>query len=312
MSSILVGLVVAPALFNAVMGAPPDGKVVWHDNFNRALEEATRRDCVLLVHFHATWCPPCKRMEREVLNTPEMLRFLEAGVVAVKVDGEMHPDLKDRFDIEAFPSDVIITPQGRVLNSSQGYQSKDSYLSTLARADARYEAIKKQGVAKTKPQSRSQSDGPGIDGQRPPAANSVTTGLVGLDGYCPVTLRTTRTWKLGSKDFSCIHQGQTYYLFGSQELQEFKAQPERYAPKFLGCDPVVLTETSVAVAGDTRWGAYFDGQLFLFESTGSRTRFKATPTKYVRSQQSLKPSDIRPRTTSEGDTQISSRDSNKL
>jgi YHS domain-containing protein/thiol-disulfide isomerase/thioredoxin len=311
-SAILVGLVVAPALFTGVMGASPDSKVVWHDSFNRALEEATRRDCVLLVHFHATWCPPCKRMEREVLNTPEMFRFLETVVVAVKVDGEKHPDLKDRFDIEAFPSDVIITPQGRVLNSSQGYQSKDSYLSTLARADARYEAIKKQGVAKTKPPSGSPSDGPGNDGQRLPPVNSVTTGLVGLDGYCPVTLRTTRSWKPGSKDYSCTHQGQTYYLLGSQELQEFKAQPERFAPKFLGCDPVVLAETSVAVAGDTRWGAYFDGQLFLFESTDSRTRFKATPTKYVRSQQSFKPSDIRPRTTSERDTQISSRDSSKL
>ena len=311
-SAILLGLVVTPALFTAAVGAPPDGKVVWHDNFHRALEEATRRDCVLLVHFHATWCPPCKRMEREVLHTPEMLRWLEAGVVAVKVDGEKHPDLKDRFDIEAFPSDVIITPQGRVLSTSQGYQPKDSYLSTLARAEARYDALKKQGVAKTKPQPGSRIDVPNLDGQRPPAASSATTALVSLDGYCPVTLRLTRSWKLGSKDFSYVFQGQTYHLLGAQELQEFKAQPERFAPKFLGCDPVVLAETSVAVAGDTRWGAYFDGQLFLFESTVSRTRFKAAPAKYVRSQQSLTPSDIRSRTTSEGDTQISSRDSSKL
>lgn len=306
-SPILVGLVVAPVLFTAVMGAPPDGKIVWHDNFKRALDEATRRDCVLLVHFHATWCPPCKRMEREVLNTPEMLRWLETAVVAVRVDGEQHPDLKDRFDVEAFPSDIIITPQGRVLSTSQGFQPKDSYLSALARAEARYDAIKKQGVAKAKPQTGSLTDGQGS-----PTANPATSTLIGMDGYCPVTLRTTRSWKLGSKEFSCVFQGQTYYLLGSQELQEFKAQPERFAPKFLGCDPVVLAESSVAVAGDTRWGAYFDGQLFLFESTVSRTRFKAAPTKYVRSQHSLKPSDIRARTTSEGDTQLSSRDSSKL
>lgn len=311
--TVVIGLVVAPTFLTTVSGAPADGKVVWHDDFNRALEEARRRDCVLLVHFYATWCPPCKRMDREVLGTPELARLLESGAVAVKVDGERHGDLKDRFSIEAFPSDVIITPQGRVLSTSQGYQTRDAYLSTLARTETRYEALKKQNVARSGPQPGAKAAGSaGTDKQQSSSGNTSVTPAVALDGYCPVTLRTTRSWKVGSREFSQSYQGQTYYLLGLQEQREFQAQPERFAPKFLGCDPVVLAETALAVPGDTRWGAYFDGQLFLFESPTTRTRFKATPSKYVRSQQSLKATDIRPRTAAESATQLSSRDSSGL
>jgi YHS domain-containing protein/thiol-disulfide isomerase/thioredoxin len=307
--AVVIGLVVTPVCRNTATGAPPESSVVWHDDFNQAIELARQRDCVLLVHFYTTWCPPCKRMEREVLGTPELNRLLESGAVAVKVDGERHPELKDRFSIEAFPSDVILTPQGRVLSSTQGYQSRDAYLSTLARTELRYETIKKQNVARTGPPTvgKSESNSPQASDQTP-----AVTSLVALDGFCPVTLRTTRAWKAGSAEFGHSYQGQLYYMSGAQELREFQAQPERYAPKFLGCDPVVLAESALAVPGCTRWGAYFDGQLFLFESPATRNRFKSTPVKFVRPQPALKASDIRSRTPAESPTQLSSRESSGL
>jgi thiol-disulfide isomerase/thioredoxin/YHS domain-containing protein len=311
--AVIFGLVVAPTFLATVTGAPPEAKVVWHDDFNRALEEAQRRDCVVLVHFFATWCPPCKRMEREVLNSPELVRLLDSGAVAVKIDGEKQPALKDRFSIEAFPSDVIISPQGRVLSSSQGYQSRDAYLSMLARTESRYDTLKKQNIARTSPSAVPDKAGTtGMNGPSTSDGNATPSSLLALDGYCPVTLRTTRAWKLGSRQFSHTHQGQTYHLLGAQELRDFQAHPDRFAPKFLGCDPVILTEAALAVPGDTRWGAYFDGQLFLFESLANRSRFKAAPNRFVRPQPSLKASDIRFRGPTEDSTQLSSRDSSGL
>lgn len=309
-SAVVLGLVIVPALIATVSGGPSDSKVAWFDDFDRAMEEAQRRDCVLLVHFYATWCVPCKRMDRDVLYSPELSRLLEAGAVAVKVDGEKHGDLKIRFDVEAYPTDIILSPQGRLLSSSQGYQTRDAYLSTLARTEARYEAIKKQNVARAGTQTPSSKNGSVVNNPQPPRNNTNSSLAIALDGYCPVTLRTTRAWKAGSKDVAYVYQGQTYYLLGQQEADEFTAHPEKYVPKFLGCDPVVLAESAVAVPGDTRWGAYFDGQLFLFESQETRTRFKATPSRYVRSKQPLKASDIRSRNQLDSTTQLSSRDPN--
>ena len=42
------------------------------------------------------------------------------------------------------------------------------------------------------------------------------------------------------------------------------------APRLIGCDPVVFSETERAIPGSTRFGAYFEGDLFLFVSSATR------------------------------------------
>ena len=60
----------------------------------------------------------------------------------------------------------------------------------------------------------------------------------------------------------------------------------------LGCDPVILWESDKAVAGDIRFGAFFDDELFLFKSDERRRQFKASPEKYMRLQHALKADQI--------------------
>jgi hypothetical protein len=40
---------------------------------------------------------------------------------------------------------------------------------------------------------------------------------VAMDGYCPVTLRTTRTWTAGDKEISLEHDGQMFYFNGADK-----------------------------------------------------------------------------------------------
>jgi YHS domain-containing protein len=117
--------------------------------------------------------------------------------------------------------------------------------------------------------------------------------LVAMDGYCPVTLRTTRTWKTGDKAISLEHEGQIYYFVTVDKRDQFKAHPGRYAPRLLGCDPVTLADNDVAVRGSTQFGAFYDGALFLFESADSRAKFRKAPTRYSQLKHVLKPEDIK-------------------
>lgn len=43
-------------------------------------------------------------------------------------------------------------------------------------------------------------------------------------------------------------------------------------------------DTNRAVAGSTKYGAYFDGELFLFASPENRERFKKTPYRFTRTR----------------------------
>ena len=51
---------------------------------------------------------------------------------------------------------------------------------------------------------------------------------------------------------------------------------------------MILWESDKAVAGNIRYGAYFDNELFLFKTEEHRIQFKANPEKYIRLQHALK------------------------
>lgn len=119
--------------------------------------------------------------------------------------------------------------------------------------------------------------------------------VLALDGYCPVTLKKLRSWKAGSKNISTEYNGLTYRFLTEADRKTFLADPVRYAPKLLGCDPVLLSEKSEPVLGKTAFGAYFDGDLYLFHSNDTRSKFKAQPTRFARSKHVLRPEDLKTR-----------------
>ena len=321
---------------NAVR-ADLDKDSVWGKDFAAAEEEAKQLNRPLVVHFWATWCGPCNQMEREVLATQPVLKTLDGGYVAVKVNYDKNPKVVKRFNITSIPADLIIAPDGKILASTVGYDGsvRQKYLSELNRIDKQYAKagtrLPRKAPGETKPQEIAIADN-----NQKPVAKPVTDKLVpqptepkkvgvpenpvvaqsddpansddleitrptiessdvqiAMEGYCPVTLRNTRTWKPGNKEISLEHQGQTYYFLTDAELKEFKGNPARFAPRLLGCDPVVLTDSDLAVRGNTKFGAYYDGALFLFESSESRAKFKKTPIRYAQLKHTLNSDEVK-------------------
>ena len=66
----------------------------------------------------------------------------------------------------------------------------------------------------------------------------------------------------------------------------------RYAPRFLGCDPIVIWESDRAVLGSTRFGAFYNDQLYLFTSDQNRQSFKQDPDRYIRTRVVLRVDEI--------------------
>jgi YHS domain-containing protein len=55
---------------------------------------------------------------------------------------------------------------------------------------------------------------------------------------------------------------------------------------------VALLETDRAIPGKTLYGAFYEGELYLFETVENRTRFKSSPPRYTRTRHVLKLDDI--------------------
>jgi len=347
--SLMVGLAASLAVAQSHVTSP------WKLDFAAAQAEAKQLNRPLIVHFYGKTCPPCRKMENEVLNKPQVLKLLENGCVAVKVCVENNPALGTKYNVTLVPTDIILGPDGKVLSRTTAYVPLDQYLATLSRWEAKFAAERKASagsspgaIAKSAPEIAapekaapqtiaaenkapaakplpvitpqqavastgnklvpppsepkkiseatlppSQPAPPAEPARELPSAIELDQPLLALDGYCPVTLRSTRAWKTGSKDFSFVHDGQTFYFTAAATRDEFKSNPGRFAPRLLGCDPVALAESDLAVRGSVKFGAYFEGELFLFENADSRAKFRKDPTRYARAQHVLKPEDVK-------------------
>jgi YHS domain-containing protein/thiol-disulfide isomerase/thioredoxin len=327
---------------------------VWKTDFAAAQEEAKQLHRPLVIHFCATWCGPCKKMERVVLDSAQVLKIVDAGFVGVKVDVEKNAVVQKKFKVESLPTDLIVSPEGKVLYRSEGYDDRAGdrdfrkYLTNINRIDTQYAAEGKrlsrtEAVAETKPRQQpavianntpaktapAATTTPAVTGEKlvpPPtepkkvadvAAASPSTPssikeeetdvpaatdtapaaaeriLLAMEGYCPVTLRMTRAWKTGSSNITHEHEGQTFYFAAHEKRDEFKANPAKYAPRLMGCDPVVLSRNDLAVRGSVKFGAYYEGELFLFQSAESRATFRKNPAHYAKLQHTLKLEDVK-------------------
>lgn len=262
----------------------------WRADFAEAQSEARDTGRPLLVHFHAEWCGPCRKMEREVLGTPDLARQIDGRFVAVKVDADRSAELLETFGVLSLPCDLFLSPEGKVLARSEGYRDRAGYLKQIARVDAEFARDQQVRLAKQSRSTADADDGDEAAEQRgsPSSPAAEPEPPIGLEGHSPVALWHHRQWVKGQPRFAWKHQGVVYQMSDAAERSAFQRNPGRYAPRLLGCDPVVMADTDRALPGRLEHAAFFRGELYLFVSAESRDRFHRHPQRYTRTRHVLR------------------------
>lgn len=98
------------------------------------------------------------------------------------------------------------------------------------------------------------------------AKDPIYTGIFSnraLDGYDTVAYFTQGKPVEGSSKFKLSYKGADWYFSNQQNLDKFKAEPEKFAPQFGGYCAWAVAEKNDFAPGDPEQWNVVDGKLYL-------------------------------------------------
>lgn len=241
-------------------------RIQWQSDLNRARQEAQSRGLPVWIQFTGPWCPSCRRMEVETFVDPSVVISSQNDFVTVQLRSDQHESLVHAYGVSYLPATVVIHPSGSVVSRQEGYASPEKFLGFLQGSLSR---LNRTITLVPKPSATTR------------LASNTAESRFGLQGYCPITF--VRTGKLisGQDQWTVEHEGIRYRFATAIGQDEFRKNPERFAPALRGMCAVRRLDYDSQVEGSPTFAVYINERLYLCSDQESREKFSKNPAKYA-------------------------------
>lgn len=126
----------------------PTAEVVNFDrmlSLKEVLETAKSTGKFILIDFMATWCGPCKEMDKYVYSDKAVGKILNDRFINVKFQTDSTSNdseyvkswhknvqpLTSKYEIKGFPTIVFLSPEGKLIKKIVGYTSSSEFLKSI-------------------------------------------------------------------------------------------------------------------------------------------------------------------------------------
>jgi thiol:disulfide interchange protein len=103
---------------------------VYDGSFESAVAYAKENNKPLFVKTYTEWCGWCKRMDSNTLGDAEVIAYLNANFVTLKIDAEKGegPAFSEKYDAKRYPTILFFNPKGDVIHSFRGFKNARNFL----------------------------------------------------------------------------------------------------------------------------------------------------------------------------------------
>ncbi len=114
------------------------------EQMKAAQKKASDQMLMLFVDVYATWCGPCKMMDREVYADPIVADYMNNNYVSVRMDGETDFGriYASENELEGYPSMFIFSDDGEPVSKIVGYTATEELIASLKSVNEGYRKIK--------------------------------------------------------------------------------------------------------------------------------------------------------------------------
>ena len=120
-------------------------EIPWLTDYDKALQRAKKEEKFVVIDFFATWCGPCKMMERTTF-ADERVRRRMTEFVPLKIDVDQQRKIAAKYGIQSLPTTAVVGSDGKLITGAIGYLDADRFLKVLSRAKSNGQTQSERGV----------------------------------------------------------------------------------------------------------------------------------------------------------------------
>lgn len=130
-------------LMLALGAVAAQGQVRFETKSTDAVREmAQKQGKLVFIDLYASWCPPCRMMDKQVFSREDVGEFMQQHFVAAKYDTDKTTgkELMKRYGRGAIPLYLVFDTEGELLGRIQGAAAADEFIDNLKTILARQQS----------------------------------------------------------------------------------------------------------------------------------------------------------------------------